>query len=495
MPFSILSRSVGLVVRKLHLGVIFACVACAVALTPLAAESAPRQQRIATGPLETAFVDPATFTSETATLALTRARAAGATRILLLLYWNEVAPAQRRIRFNGADPAEPSYKWKGFDAQVQRVVAAGLDPVVIIYGAPLWAQRAGAGRATTVRPDPAELAKFATAAATRYGGAFQSLPRIHAWQIWNEPNLSHFLSPQYESGNSVAPDWYRDMVNAAADAIHAVHADDIVIAGGTFPFGGGGTDHYPLDFMRRMLCMSADAQPRPTCASSARFDAWSHHPYSQFGPNGHAVNADSVSIADLPKMRRLLEAALSSGHIQTTQPLRFWASEFSWESKPPDPDGVPAALEARWVAEGLYRMWQSGISLVTWFLVRDEQLGKSPFQSGLYYYDGTAPTFNRPKPALGAYRFPFVAFPSGKRVFVWGRTPSGKPARVIVEQTVKGPWKAVRTLTANRAGIFSARLNAKPVGRMRARISGVAPAVPFALKKPPDLKLKSVFGQ
>jgi hypothetical protein len=473
---------------------VLACVATAAALATHEAGSAPAQRKLATGPLETAFVDANAFVSEHAPLAFSRARGGGATHALIVLYWNAVAPAQPRAGFDATNPAEPTYKWAYFDKEVRAAVEAGLDPMAIIYGAPRWAQGPGAGRLETVRPLPAELAKFATAAATRYGGSYLGLPRIRAWQVWNEPNLSYFLSPQYENGKSIAPDWYRSMVNETADAIHAVHSDDIVIAGGTFPFGGGGTDHYPLDFMRRMLCMSADAQPKPTCSSTARFDAWSHHPYSQFGPTGHAVNPDSVSVADLPKMRRLIEAALSSGHIQTTQPLRFWVSEFSWESKPPDPEGVPAALHARWVAEGMYRMWQAGVSLVTWFMIRDEELGKSPFQSGLYYFDGPNWTLDRPKPALAAFRFPFVAFPSRGKVFVWGRTPSGKPGRVIVEQATGGPWKRVSTLTANRYGIFSSRLKAKPVGRMRARIAG-AQAVPFALAKPPDIKLTSVFGQ
>ena len=47
-------------------------------------------------------------------------------------------------------------------------------------------------------------------------------------------------------------------------------------------------------------------------------------------------------------------------------------TEFSWDSNPPDPKGVPAVLEGRWVAEALYRMWSAGVSLVTWFTLRDQ---------------------------------------------------------------------------------------------------------------------------
>ena len=57
------------------------------------------------------------------------------------------------------------------------------------------------------------------------------------------------------------------MVNAMARAVHAVHRDNVVIAGGLAPFGGDINDPsggqvgdqeriHPLEFMRKLLCMS-----------------------------------------------------------------------------------------------------------------------------------------------------------------------------------------------------------------------------------------------
>ena len=46
-------------------------------------------------------------------------------------------------------------------------------------------------------------------------------------------------------------------------------------------------------------------------------------------------------------------------------------TEFGWDSAPADPKGVPLQLHARWVSEALYRMWYSGVSLVTWYRLRD----------------------------------------------------------------------------------------------------------------------------
>jgi hypothetical protein len=194
-------------------------------------------------------------------------------------------------------------------------------------------------------------------------------------------------------------------------------------------------------------------------------------------------------------MRRLLEAAVAAGHVVSRQRMRFWVTEFSWDSNPPDPNGVPARLHARWVAEAMFRMWQSGVSLVTWFLLRDEPLTRSRNQSGLYLNSGGSYASDRPKLALTAFRFPFVAFPSGARIFVWGRTPSGVPGRVMVEQRTAAGWMLLATLRANRYGIFTARLRPylKMRGSLRARFANDS-SLAFALAKPPDFRLQTPFG-
>ena len=64
---------------------------------------------------------------------------------------------------------------------------------------------------------------------------------------------------------------------------------------------------------------------------------------------------------------------------------------------------MPAALEGRWVAEALYRMWSAGVSLVVWFTLRDQPVRTSPYQSGLYFDGATV----RERPAeAGAHGLP-----------------------------------------------------------------------------------------
>jgi hypothetical protein len=227
-----------------------------------------------------------------------------------------------------------------------------------------------------------------------------------------------------------------------------------------------------------MLCMSRPPH-RPTCGATAEFDAWSIHPYTSGPPTRKAFGRDDVSIGDLPEMRRLLSASIRYGHVFSARRVQFWVTEFSWDSDPPDRWGVPTALHARWIAEGLYRMWRAGVSTVTWFMTEDDPIGRSPYQSGLYFADG------RPKPAWQAFRFPFVAFVTGRRVYVWGRTPWGTPATVVVDHKAGRRWRRVATLRADSYGIFQRRLRISTRGSVRARIAGGgAYARPFSLRKP-----------
>jgi hypothetical protein len=463
-------------------------------------------------PLVTAVHEPQlrSLPDTEASTGLSRIRAAGSRVVREELNWRFVAPVRP---LDPTNPADPLYDWTTSDRFVRLAQGRGLRVSLIINVAPDWAQGPGSGRAGTVAPNPAEFGLFARAAAERYDGDFvppgatQPLPEVRDWEIWNEPNLPFFFNPQRDAvGNSVAPAAYREMVNAAAASIHAVDPGNNVVAGALAPFGPP-EGHMPLDFMRKMLCMSAGPRPRPTCSMRVEFDTWSHHPYTQGGPNHHAYWPDDVSLADLPEMRRLLNAAVAAGHVASSRPVGFWVTEFSWETKGPDKQGVPHRRHARWTAEGLYRMWRSGVSLVTWWLLRDRAFPASYNQSGLYFCgrasladertcEGGSLTRDSRKLSFRAFRFPFVALPRGGKVFVWGRTPSGKPGRVVIEARFGSRWRRIATLRSDKDGIFSRTVGASVAGRhVRARLARKRDAsVPFQAVRTRDVPLAHPFG-
>jgi hypothetical protein len=460
----------------------------------------------ASRPLRTAVVDAGPFNVPARMPdAFDGVRAAGATAIRIYAIWRRTAPASRPANFDPANPADPAYDWSLLDEQVRLAKARRLEPILSIEGAPDWAEGPGEGLAGTVRPSPTEFGLFAQAAARRYSGSFEGLPRVRYWQAWNEPNYFRHLGPQYDtplsqpvrrSSRLLSPDIYRALVNSFADAVHGVNAGNLVIAGGLSPFGNENAGTHvarTLPFMRALLCMTRRNRPQPGCAKRIKLDVWSHHPYTSGGPTHHALSPDDVSLGDLPEMRRLLRAAVRAKHIVSRRRVDFWATELSWDTDPPDPNAVPMRLHRRWVAEALYRMWLNGISLVTWFQIRDSSsrvAGEHVFQSGLYFECDGGVLCGGPKPSLTAFRFPFVAFTSGDGVLVWGRTPWGRRGRVVIERR-GSRWRKVVTLQSDRYGIFTRRLRAPRRGYMRARLlpaSGrVAElSVPFSLRRVPD---------
>ena len=437
-------------------------------------------------PLRTAILDPQAFSGAQADRAFDRARSTGASMARLFLVWSAVAP---RRPTSPSDPDDPAYRWEVIDDQVRGAVSRGLDPLVYISGSVGWARGSAAGLPGTW-PSPGQFESFARAAARRYSGSFRpdgaesALPRVRFWQAWNEPNAGREITPQRRSGRPVSPAHYRRLVNAFADAVHGVRADNVVVAGGLAPFGHDSRDIQvlpPKQFMSALLCVARTPPHRRTCSNKTSFDVWSHHPYTNGSPTRKAQSPDDASIGDLGEIRAMVNAARRAGTVVGRRAPQFWVTEISWDTSPPDPRAVPSALHARWVSEALFRMWSEGVSAVTWFRLTDDPLSETPYQSGFFTTRGRA------KPSLKAFAFPFVAFRSGVTVNLWGRTPRSARGTVVIERRSTSGWVPVTRLAADRFGIFSRRLALVGTGSLRARVlSPGTTSVPFSLTVPPD---------
>jgi hypothetical protein len=412
-------------------------------------------------------------------------RAAGATYARLRVNWSTVAPATRPAGFVATDPTSPGYNWSASDTIVKEAVAAGLTPILDVESTPSWAyanRRQGVNAGT---PKAAALGDFAKALAKHYDGTTADMPAVHVFEIWNEPNVSLYLSP-------VKASTYRAMVNAFAASVHAVDRANLVVAGGLDPFGHpkGRRQKWnsvsPLAYMRSLLCISAGSHPHATCRSAVHFDVWSHHPYTFGGAFGHAKNPNDVELGDLPRMRALLQAGIRLHHVVSSHPVRFWVTEFGWDSSPPRPHAAPMALASRWTAESLYQMWRSGVSLVTWFGLQDKS-GRSPYQSGLFRYSKSLGRA-RAKPVRTAFRFPFVAYLGRGSVSIWGRdaTSSKQLVTIQLRSGSHGPWRTVARVRTNGYGIFKANLKVRATakGWLRASAPGSGTSLAFSLTVP-----------
>lgn len=400
-----------------------------------------------------------------------------ATRLRIGVDWSEIATRAPNPGENTADPAWPGYRWAPLDGAVAEASARGLDPILTPVFAPRWAEgpgRPSSGRAGAWRPDPTALAAFARAATLRY-------PTVRYWQAWNEPNLDTYLSPQWVSGRAAAPAHYRRMLNAFYAAVKSVDPADVVITAGTAPFGDPGTKGArmrPARFVRELLCLRGLALRPARCPNPAKFDALSHHPYSVGGPRRAALNTDDVSVPDLAKLTRPLRRAERTGRALPRKRHRVWVTELSWDSSPPDPDGVPAQRHARWLEESLYVLWRAGVDTVTWFLARDQAPAPSfgeTYQSGVFLRDGT------PKPAATAFAFPFVGIPvRDGRVRLWGKAPSADA--VTVQRRTGAGWVRVAGFGEARPGrIFTRSVRLRRGTKLRA-VSGSATSLTWSVR-------------
>jgi hypothetical protein len=469
---------------RFRLGAVFALFASAALL------AAPAPGSAAGRPLVTGIEDPDT-TDLAVPLVYERIRDANARFVRLTVLWRVIAPRNEPLAWDPTNPGDMNYNWSLPDREVRQAVAAGLTPLVQVYSAPEWAQRC---HQETIAggpcdPDPHAVGEFAEAIARRYDGRFLGLPRIRYWELMNEPNLPVYFNPQYRDGKPASPLLFRPLQNAFSDAVKQVERSNLVVGPDMAPLKDEGAVA-PLDFMRRLLCMSGRRHPHPSssCHARTRFDIWATNPYTTGGPTHHAAGPDEVSLGDLPEMRRLLRAAERAGRIESDlHPVPFWVTEFSWDSKPPDPGGLPWRIHARWAAEAIYRAWKAGVSVFLWNKLRDQDPAIAPHygiaDSGLYLRGSTLAE-DKPKRILRAFRFPFVAFRSERGVRVWGRTPPGRPGKVRIQVREGHRWRSIVELAADRFGIFErvveTRYGRGSRGLVRARY-GDQTALPFSL--------------
>jgi hypothetical protein len=429
----------------------------------------------------TGITDPV-YGSATRSVWLDRTVAAGAQFVLVPVVWGPYR-GRPAAGTDPSDPANPAYDFGGLDATIRAATARRLTVVLDVEGgAPSWAEgpaRLAAAEPGSWRPNPAAYAQFARAVARRYSGSFNPgtgvLPRVSYYQAWAEPNLPFHLTPQWvrAGGRWVAesPIIYRGLLNAFYAAVKGVHSSNVVIAGGMSPNGDppGGNRMPPALFVRDLLCLRRSLAPAP-CQDPAHFDVLAADPYSFAGPLRNASKVHDVSLSDMGKLTRALAAGERAGRALPRIHHRVWVTEFGWETRPPDPHGVPLLKRARWIEKAFYVLWRQGVDTATWYLIVDQSPTMSltaTWQSGLYYVDG------RRKPYLEAFRFPFLAnrLPHG-HALLWGVSPDA--GTVLVQIRRSGRWTTILRQRVSAHEVFDRTISLHGRWQLRARVAGDA---------------------
>ena len=393
----------------------------------------------------------------TADRTLDTLQALGVDRVRVSIVWRYLAPkpsassAPRPLRYA---PSE----FDRYDHLVRAADHRGIGVLFNVTGrAPNWATGRRHGRvvAPTYKPSPSRFGAFVRTLATRYDGHHVdenqgggTLPRVSTWSIWNEPNLTSWLSPQWERHGhrwvNTGARLYRSLARAAIAALRATgHANDTILLGETSPLGsrkpGTNETSKPARFLRDVLCLGPTLNRLGGSAGRAlgcdfarkgalNVSGYAHHPYSVISaPATKAKSADDLQLGDLGKLERILDAGAAAGRVHRGLPV--WISEYGYQTKPPDPyRGIPLARQVAWLAQAEHIAYADPrVAAFTQFLLRDgapntaypksDRRYWSRYQSGLEYADGTA------KPAYDAYRVTIDApgrVAPGKPLTVWG---------------------------------------------------------------------------
>jgi hypothetical protein len=435
-------------------------------------------------------------------LTMTRIKALGGAIARIPVDWRDTVEAAPPPSFQASDPASPSYRFARLDAAVRSAAAAGLQPLLVVSHAPVFAEAPHPWPYAyhgSWAPSPAAFEQFAMALARRYDGAFPdpldhtgTLPRVRLLQAWNEPNLARYLEPQWVASgrhwSAFSPLLYRQLLNGFYAGVKAVEPSDTVIAAGIAPEGEptGVGAMAPITFLEGLLCLGAS---RVDCGGKPHMDVLAFHPLSVFNPDVPAVSSLDAAISDIGKITSLLRRAerrhtvLPSGH----RPV--WVTELNWESAPQSATGVPQSLQAAWVSRALHRLWVAGVSLVDWqFLVDpyggtllsapDGTLSPYPRPAGLYSTaPGGDPVLARPKPFLQGFSLPFDPLRINRRmVRVWALLSAPGEPVALQRQGPGGHWHTIARLRADSTGVLNVLIGLRGSTRLRLSTEGQSSA-------------------
>jgi len=215
------------------------------------------------------------------------------------------------LRWSQIEPNEGRRNWSRTDSVVEQLRAAGIEPLLVVFGSPSWANGvpestpgqtayippAGAARDRWLR----QYADFLTAAVRRYHDY------VRRWEIWNEPNFVQFWRPRPD------PVAYRQVYETLRAAILRVDPTAEVAVGGL----GGLTATTPpgipgLEFLRSLVSM----HPPMSAVAIHPYTTGDHPPWV------HIPNENNFDDIQRVHDQLALEGVRAS----------IWITEWGWSS-------------------------------------------------------------------------------------------------------------------------------------------------------------------
>lgn len=287
-----------------------------------------------------------------------------------------------RLDFDWSEiqPTNGPYQLAGYDAAIKALTAGGIHVLGVIDYTPGWAN---GGKPSKFFPptDVGEYGRFAGELGRRYGPM-----GVHAWEIWNEQNVSQFWGP------APNPQRYVVLLNSAYQALHDADKNAVVVTGGLAQPSNSRTSMTASDFLEAIYA----------AGGSSWFDAVGNHPYSSpYMPSDRSLSNNWQKMAAASRSLRGLMVA----NGDTSKKL--WITEYGAPT-----GGIDAYSQKIVISEEQQaRMVREAYSLIPtyswvgplfWYEYQDLCPAAANESSECYYglvrYDGSR------KPAYDAYR-------------------------------------------------------------------------------------------
>ncbi len=399
--------------------------------------------------------------------AIAQLQSLGVHAVRIQLIWYEVAPNPRSKRAPKVDLTNPAnYNWGQYQPLIAQMQSLGWKVLLTVTGyAPCWASQCASTRYTNrelvTNPNPRDYGQFMQAVGREFGSY------VKLYSVWNEPNQTQFLLPQFQGGNPhktlESAVIYRQLFLDGYNGLRASgnFSGMKLLMGETSPVGVSAVDiSAPLQFMRGVLCLSSNYVKSRSCGMLPTA-GYAQHPYDQkqgpfWRPPANLGGADDVTIATLGHLETALRRAATAGAIPRATPI--YITEFGVQSYPNRLNGVPVAQQAEYSAIAERIAWSDPniASFDQYLLTDDPNPGEGSFQTGLDYFNGLQ------KPAYAGYRLPLtVSVTGGSHVSFWGLVrPAIAPTQVVLQYSNGGAaWAALLTAQTNAFGYWTASGN------------------------------------
>ena len=311
------------------------------------------------------------------------------------MQWDQIAVQRPR---NPRNPADPAYFWALSDQFVQQAAAHGLQDRVLftLWKTPKWASSTGSTKArATQMPRLRDWRSFVYAVARRYSGTYtppgasSPLPRVTAYETWNEPNAYFAFRPQWQHGVPVSPRNYAQLLKAVRYEVGRAVAFRPTFVAGAMYKQGGPSSLSPVQFMQGLA------------RANAKFDVLSMHPYNRTpnlgindGRNESRTTPYSISIGNF-------ESFINVANEIFGRRYPIWITEYGLQT--PARGVVRAASysqQARFVRQAIAKLKSlPQVERAAWFLIKDD-----PPRNGHWYTTGLRRSSGEKKPSFGAWQ-------------------------------------------------------------------------------------------